>query len=215
MQLSGAEEKAEKLSKIKLMGDLIMDLQEATIAMAALMKGEADFFKEHLDEAKPETDEEKKRYGIATKEFEWLKSNTREFGNILAANPHFFGVMESWKVVIKGTQGVAKESMEEALKTADVDNLIDRSGNLAINIKRHVIEKGLIICDMSAGEDGWDISIRCTEKNSRLLCFDINKQFSRALEIEILSISRRFAGHCLPGLYSWNDAHNFLKICGI
>lgn len=192
-----------------------MDLQEATLAMAALMKGKADFYKEHLDGIKPETVEEIKRHEIAVKEHEWLKSNIREFGNTLAANPHFFDVMESWKVVIKGTQGVSKESIDEALKTADVDDLIDRSGNLAVNIKRHIKEKGLIICDMSAGEDGWDISIRCTEKNSRLLCFDIHREFSRALEIEILSISRRFAEHCLPGLYSEEDAYNFLKICGL
>jgi len=192
-----------------------MDLQEATIAMAALMKGEADFFKEHLKDANPVTTEEKERYATALKEFEWLQSNTREFGNTLAANPHFFGIMESWKVVIKGTQGVAKESIEDALKTADVEDLIDRSGGLASSIKAHIKDKGLIICDMSAGEDGWDISIRCTEKNSRLLCYDIHKNYTGALDLKILSISRRFAGHCIPGLYSWNDAYNFLKIYGL
>lgn len=191
-----------------------MDLQEATIAMAALMKGEADFYREHLKDAKPETEEEIKRYATAMKEFEWLQSNTREFGNTLAANPHFFGVMESWKVVIKGTQGVAKDSIEDALKTADVEDLIDRSGGLASNIKAHVKDKGLIICDMSAGEDGWDISVRCTEKNSRLLCYDIHKRFMGAINLKLISISRRFAGHCLPGLYTWNDANNFLKIIG-
>jgi len=191
-----------------------MDLQEATIAMAALMKGEADFFKEHLKDAKPETVQEIQRHAIALKEFEWLQSNTREFGNTLAANPHFFGVMESWKVVIKGTQGVAKESIEDALRTADVDDLIDRSGSLAGSIKTHVKSKGLIICDMSAGEDGWDISVRCTEKNSRLLCYDVHKNFMAALDMKLISISRRFAGHCLPGLYTWNDANNILRICG-
>lgn len=192
-----------------------MDLQEATIAMAALMKGEADFFMEHLKDADPVTTEEKERYATALKEFEWLQSNTREFGNTLAANPHFFGIMESWKVVIKGTQGVAKESVEDALKTADVEDLIDRSGGLANSIKAHIKNNGLIICDMSAGEDGWDISIRCTEKNSRLLCYDIHKSYTGALDLKILSISRRFAGHCLPGLYSWNDAYKFLKIYGL
>jgi hypothetical protein len=192
-----------------------MDLQEATIAMAALMKGEADFFREHLKDAKPETEEELQRYATAMKEYTWLQSNTREFGNTLAANPHFFGVMESWKVVIKGTQGVTKESIEDALKTADVDDLIDRSGGLASSIKAHVKDKGLIICDMSAGEDGWDISVRCTEKNSRLLCYDIHKKFMGALNLKLLSISRRFAGHCLPGLYTWNDAYKFLKIIGL
>lgn len=191
-----------------------MDLQEATIAMAALMKGEADFYREHLERAQPETPEELRRHKKALKEFEWLQSNTREFGNTLAANPNFFGVMESWKVVVKGTEGVAKDSIVKAMKTDDVDDLIERSGSLASLIKNHIKDKGLLICDMSAGEDGWDISIRCTEKKSRILCYDIHKNFCNAISIGLVSISRRFAGHCLPGLYNWDDAERFLKICG-
>lgn len=189
-----------------------MDLQEATIAMAALMWGEATFYREHLQDAKPESDEERKRYDTALREFEWLQSNTREFGNILAANPNFFSIMESWKVVITGKEGVSSESIEAAQKTADVDTLVDRCGNLAILIKDHVKAKGMIICDMSAGENGWDIAVRCSEKNSRLLCFDLHKRFFTAIEMELITISRRFAGHCLPGLYSWDDAPRFLKI---
>lgn len=189
-----------------------MDLQEATIAMAALMWGEATFFREHLQDAKPESDIELKRHKTALKEFEWLKSNTREFGNILAANPNFFSVMESWKVVITGKEGVCPESIERALKTSDVDKLIDYCGNLAIGVKSHVKGKGMIICDMGAGENGWDIAVRCSEKNSRLLCFDLHKKYFTAIELKLLTISRRFAGHCLPGLYSWDDAPKFLKI---
>lgn len=192
-----------------------MDLQEATIAMAALMKGEADFYREHLKDAKPESPEELERHHKALKEFEWLQSNTREFGNQLAANPNFFDIMESWKIYINGTEGASKDSITEAISTDDVDGLIDRCGNLAIGIKGYIKEKGFIICGMSAGEDGWDIAVRCSEKNSRVLCEDVYRRFFRALEVKLITVSRRFAGHCLPGLYSWDDAFRILTILGL
>lgn len=189
-----------------------MDLQEATIAMAALMKGEHDFFKEHLENAKPETETEKNRYDTALKEYQWLQSNTREFGNQLAANPNLFDVMESWKVVISGTEGVSKSSMTEAFETDDVEDLIERCGTLASNIKLYIKEKGFMICDMGAGEDGWDIAVRCSEKNSRVLCEDIYRRYIGALGMKLITVSRRFAGHCLPGLYSIDDALTILRV---
>jgi len=192
-----------------------MDLQEATVAMAALMRGEMDFYKEHLEGARVGDLQESKRYKTALREYEWLQSNTREFGNTLAANPSFFGIMESWKVVIKGTAGVGKESIENALETDDIEDLISRCGSLPVNIIEHIKSKGLLLCDMSAGEDGWDISVRCTEKNSKLLCFDMHKKYFKTIELKLIVISRRFSGHCLPGLYTWDDAVNFLKVCGI
>ena len=184
----------------------MMDLQEATLAMAAFMKGEHDFFKEHLEGFKPETEEEVSRYTTAFKEFEWMQSHTREFGNQLAADPNFFDIMESWRVVITGAEGVSKDSVKDALKADDVEDLLERCGTLATNIKSYIRNKGLMICDMSAGENGWDIAVRCSDKHSKLLCEDIYRRYNKALNLELIKISRRFAGHCLPGLYNWEDA---------
>lgn len=188
-----------------------MDLQEASIAMASLMKGEALFYREHLENPLPRSDDEIQRYATAKKEFEWLQSNTREFGNILAANPNFFDIMESWRIVVTGTESVNRDSINEALGTDDVEDLIERCGSLASSIKAYVKNKGWMICDMSAGEDGWDIAVRCTEKNSRLLCEDIYRKYITAIDRKLITVSRRFSGHCLPGLYNWEDADRFLK----
>ena len=188
-----------------------MDLQEATIAMASFMKGEALFYREHLENPLPRTVDEVERYAKAKKEFEWLQSNTREFGNVLAADPNFFDIMESWKVVIKGTDGVNPDSIKSALETNDVDDLVERCGSIASGIKDYIKSKGWMVCDMSAGEDGWDIAVRCSEKNSRLLCEDMYHRYHNAPQKKLITISRRFAGHCLPGVYSWEDAERILK----
>lgn len=188
-----------------------MDLQEATIAMASLMVEEAQFYREHLEGVKPDSDEEIGRFKKAIQQFEWLQSNTREMGNILAANPNFFDVMESWRVVINGTQGVDKESVVTASESDDVEDLFERCGSLATAIRSYIKNKGLIICDMSAGEDGWDIAVRCSEKNSRLLCEDFYRKYIWSINNNLITISRRFSGHCLPGLYNWDDAARILR----
>lgn len=188
-----------------------MDLQEATIAMASLMKGESDFYKEHLDGVRPNTQDEILRFKSALKEFEWLQSNTRELGNTLAADPNFFDIMESWRIVISGTESVDRGSIYEAKDTDDVEDLLDRCGSMAASIKAYIKAKGWMICDMSAGEDGWDIAVRCSEKNSRLFCEDVYRRYIFALNQKLITVSRRFAGHCLPGIYSWDDANRFLK----
>lgn len=187
------------------------DLQEATIEMATLMRGESEFFNEHLEGVKPNTRDEIQRYKSALKEFEWLQSITREFGNTLAANPNFFDIMESWRIVISGTESVDRGSIYEAKETDDVEDLLERCGSLASSIKAYVKGKGWMICDMSAGEDGWDIAVRCSEKNSRLFCEDVYRKFIFAINQKLITVSRRFAGHCLPGLYNWEDANRILR----
>lgn len=181
-----------------------MDLQEATVTMALLLRKEADFIEQHPKTLSTED----------MKEFEWLKANTREFGNRLAANPHFFDVMESWVVTIIGTEGVNPDSIKNALASDDVDDLVDRASTLAASIKRHLRNNGYMICDMGAGEDGWDIGIRCTEKQSRNLCVEMHQRYTQAIEMKLLAISRRFAGHILPGLYNWDDAKRVLIMYG-
>jgi len=192
-----------------------MDLQEATATMALLMKNEAEYYKENLENVNPVTPEESERYQKKLNEFKWIKSNTLEFGNRLAANPCFFDIMESWHVVLYGKEGVNKNSVYEAYKTHNVEDLIDRCGGIAINIKEYIKTNGYLISDMSAGEDGWDISVKCTEKKSRDLCGAIYRRYSHTINLKLLSISRRFAGHCLPGLYDWNDAYKYLKMYGL
>jgi hypothetical protein len=188
-----------------------MDLQEATLTMALLMKEEYEFYEQHAEPNKAAAD------GMDIedlKELEWRRANTREFGNRLAANPYFFDVMESWVVAISGNEGVNKESMEEAAKSSDVDDLVDRASVLAASVKKHLKDNGYVICDMGAGETGWDFGIRCTENQSRALCMEMHQRYTSAIEMGLLSVSRRFAGHRLPGLYNWDNAKRFLANCG-
>lgn len=188
-----------------------MDLQEATRNMALLMRKEIDFYKEFIEGKLSSNDSN----AIASwRQFEYLKASTREFGNRLAANPAFFAVMESWIVVVGGVEGVSLESMADAAKTDDVNDLVDRSGTLAYSVKEFIKSKGFFICDMGAGEDGWDIGTRCSEKKSRILCEDLYKHYRKAIDMSLLFVSRRFAGHCLPDLYCWEDADRILKILG-
>jgi hypothetical protein len=184
-----------------------MDLQEATVTMAFLMKKEADFYEQHAIPDQKLTRED-------LKEFEWLKANTREFGNRLAANPYFFDVMESWTVVIMGSEGVSLDSMQETMKSDDVDDLVDRASSLAASIKKHLRDNGYVICDMGAGEDGWDVGVRCTDKQSRNLCTELLQRYTQAIDLGLLAVSRRFAGHMLPGLLNWDDAKRILLMYG-
>lgn len=185
------------------------DLQEATIAMAILMNNEANFYDKYIKNKSSDIIHEK-----IIREYEYLQSTTREFGNILAANPNFFGIMESWKVYITGKEGANKNSVEKAYEENNVEILFEKCGNLAIGIKEYIKRKGLLICDISAGEDGWDIAVRCTEDASKNFCRDIYSKYIRAVEMRLLIISRRFAGHCLPGLYNWEDAKRILDATG-
>jgi hypothetical protein len=180
-----------------------MDLQEATITMALLMKKETDFYEQHTTMSREDL-----------KQLEWLKANTREFGNRLAANPYFFDVMESWVVTILGTEGVNTDSMKEALESADVDDLVDRASSLAASIKKHLRDNGYMICDMGAGEDGWDVGVRCTDKQSRNLCTELLQRYTQAIDMGLLAVSRRFAGHTLPGLHNCDDAKRILLLYG-
>jgi hypothetical protein len=120
--------------------------------------------------------------------------------------------MESWKIVISGTEGVAEESLKDALQTNDVEDLIDRCGAVAYSIKGYIKDRNLLICDMGAGRDGWDISVRCSEKNSRLLCEDMYHRYTSAISLKLITVSRRFSGHCLPGLYCIEDALRILRV---
>lgn len=184
-----------------------MDLQEATLTMALLMKEEYEFYEEHAQPDKGMVLEDLKK-------MEWLRANTREFGNRLAANPYFFDVMESWSVTILGKEGVNEDSLKSAMESDDVDDLIDRASVLGSSIKGHLRKNGYVISDMGAGEDGWDIAVRCTEKKSRDLCTEIYQRYAQAIEMGVLMISRRFAGNMLPGLYHWDDAKRILSLYG-
>jgi hypothetical protein len=199
---------------INLVGAIVMDLQQATRAMALLMKNEADFHKEFLSDTVMQGEEDHGKVKELYRQYQWLKSYTREFGNELAANPHFFDVMESWVVYLKGKDSVDKERIKVAVEKDDVDELIEQTGGLASSIKNYLKEQGYQICDISAGEDGWDIGVRCSEKKSRDLCVEIHQRYYRTIEIGLLSLSRRFSGHCLPGLYNWDDAERVLLMYG-
>lgn len=134
-----------------------------------------------------------------------------EFGNRLAAMPAFFDVMESWLVTVVGRQGISEETMQEAADTNDRETMIERTGALAAGVRDYLRGQGFIIRDMGAGGDGWDMCVRCTEKKSRTLCYDLHQQFADAIRLKLMHVSRRFGGHYLPGLYTWRDAQNLLR----
>lgn len=191
-----------------------MDIQEATIAMAKFMKIEKNFYDSHLKARRPKTIEEVEKIAELQKQFEVYKSRTRKFGNILAADPRFFQIMESWIVCVEGKDSVSRQSMIREQKTADVENLINSASNIASSVKSYIRYLGYYIHDMGAGEDGWDINMRCTEKDSKELCRLLHEKYFLAINHDLISISRKFGGHKLPGLYSYEDAEMILNIYG-
>lgn len=188
------------------------DLQEATLTMALLMKKEATFYNEHLAEDVRPTDATKLQEYL--RQFEYLKANTREFSNRMAAHPQFFDVMESWIVCISGKEGVGLESLNMASKTGDIDDLLDRTGGLAQSVRNYLRDNNYMICEMGAGAGGWDVETRCTEKVSRVLCRDLITKFQPAINYGLLFVSKRFGEHRFPGLYNWDDALRLLKAYG-
>jgi hypothetical protein len=187
----------------------MMDLAEATVTMSYLLLYEKRFHDRHAEMLKDERD--KKVYEEAMTH---IKSNTAEFGSRLAAMPQFFDILESWLVTVVGKQGISPESMDEAVKTNDHDNMLERTGALAISVRDYFRSQDFVIRNIGAGEDGWDMCVRCTEKKSKSLCFDLHQRFQKAISLNLMSISRRFGGHYLPGLYTWEDAERMLKLYG-
>lgn len=187
-----------------------MDLQQATLEMARLLKKEKDFHTNHISILKDDQEIPQE----TLKEFEKLRAITREFGNQIAAIPHFFNILESWKVNLSGKATLSQAALNEAYKDGDIDALVEKSGNLAIIVKDFIKKEGFYICDMGAGATGWDISVRCTEKQSKELCIRIFQRFNQALRMGLLVVSRRFAGHRIPGLYNWDDAERYLSFYG-
>lgn len=144
----------------------------------------------------------------------YIRTNTAEYGNRLAAMPQFFDILESWLITVVGRQGLSTETLEESAKLDDAEGMMERTGALAVSVRDYFRSQGFIIRNMGAGEDGWDMCVRCTEKKSRSLCFDIQQRFQRALSLKLMSVSRRFGGHYLPGLYTWEDAKRMLELYG-
>jgi len=198
-----------------------MDLKEASLTMCHLLLHEKRVHEEY---------EARKKAGVAAIPDEhWLphdieavyqeklhdaRINIAEFGNRLASMPAFFDIMESWLVTIIGRQGVSKETMEEAAATNDRDDMIERIGALATSVRDYLRSQGFILRDMGAGEDGWDMCVRCTENKSRTLCTDFHQRYMSAIQMKLISVSRRFGGHYLPGLYTWRDAQRLLRAFG-
>jgi len=185
----------------------MMELSEATITMSYLMLCE-----KHLhDKYEGHLDDEKVRQAYDAR-MAYLKANTTEFGNRLAAMPQFFDILESWLVTVVGRQGVSAETMDQAAKENDADGMLERAGALAISVRDYFRSQDFIIRNIGAGEDGWDMCVRCTEKKSRTLCFDLQQRYQKAVAMKLLSVSRRFGGHYIPGLYTWDDAERMLKL---
>jgi len=187
----------------------MLDLSEATVTMAYLLLYEKrlhDKYDGRLDDPAV-----KAAYDVR---MQYLKANTAEYGNRLAAMPQFFDVLESWLVTVVGKQGISEESMQEALKTNDSDGMLERAGALAVSVRDYFQSQSFLIRNIGAGEDGWDMCVRCTEKKSRLLSFDLHQRFVKAISLNLMSVSRRFGGHYLPGLYTWDDAERILKLYG-
>jgi len=185
----------------------MMELSEATVTMSYLLLFEKKWHEKHagrLDDEVVKT--------VYDKRLQYLKANTAEFGNRLAAMPQFFDILESWLVTVVGKQGISPESMQEAVKTNDSDGMLERAGALAVSVRDYFRSQDFLIRNVGAGEDGWDMCVRCTEKKSRTLCFDLQQRFQKAISLKLMNVSRRFGGHYLPGLYTWDDAERMLKL---
>jgi len=177
----------------------MLDLSEALITMSYLMLAEKQL--------SAGTEAEKAR-------LDYCRANTIEFGNRLAAMPQFFDILESWLVTVIGRQGVSDETVEEALKGNDPGTMLERAGALAVSVRDYFETQGFVIRTIGAGEDGWDMCVRCTEKKSRSLCFDLLQRYHKAIALKLISVSRRFGGHYLPGLYTYEDADRMLRMYG-
>lgn len=188
------------------------DLQEATLALARLMKEEKDFYINNIHARRPKNEQEEKWLNKQISEFEILKSKTRLLENILAANPNFFNIIEPWVISIEGNDSVSKETMEEYIESADVEELIDRTSCLASSIKYFIRSAGYFIADMGSGVTGWDIGIRCSEKEAKKLCNSIHSRYTKALELGLITVSKRFCGNKLPGLYNYEDAERIIGL---
>lgn len=185
----------------------MVDLSEATVMMSRLMLYEKRLHDKYVGKL----DDEKIKEAYDAR-MAYLKANTAEFGSRLAAMPQFFDILESWLVTVVGKQGISAETIDEVAKTNDPDNMLERTGALAVSVRDYFRSQDFVLRNIGAGEDGWDMCVRCTEKKSRSLCFDLQQRFQKALSLRLMSVSRRFGGHYLPSLYTWDDAERMLKL---
>jgi hypothetical protein len=185
------------------------DLQEALFTMALLIKKEQGFYEKRI---KPL--EDLSLNSATYREFEHIRASRIEFGNRLAADPNFYDIIESWIIAVIGKEGISKETVDRAYNEKDYAKALEHSGTLAVSVRDFLKENGYIFCNVGAGEDGWDISVRCTEKKARELCSLIRERFHQALRLDLLHLSKRFGGHYLPGLYSLQDAERILRSYG-
>lgn len=188
-----------------------MDVQEALITMAILMNEEAEFYYNNLKEYEDKGDIFNKDYQEKLEKYTWLRKNTVEFGNRLAAIPMFFNILESWKVYIIG-----KEGIEGDLTNVNKEEIIEQCSNLATSVKNFLKEIGIAVyMGTDVGKDGWEISIICNELNSKIICSAVYRKFKYAIENKIMFLSRRFIEHHIPGLYNWQDAKRILSLLKI
>jgi hypothetical protein len=195
-----------------------MDLKEASLTMCHLLLHEKRVRDEYEQRLEASAGDSTSTYPTIDMLYEDRLREARvgiaEFGNRLASMPALFDVMESWLVTVIGRQGISEETADEAIKTNNRDDMIERTGALAAAVRDYLRSQGFIIRDMGAGEDGWDMCVRCTEKMSRTLCTDLHQQYMSAISMKLMNVSRRFGGHYLPGLYTWRDARKLLKAFG-
>jgi len=195
-----------------------MDLKEATLIMCNLLLHEKRLRDENEQLVEASAGDSTSVYPSIDMIYEAKLREARigiaEFGNRLAAMPALFDVMESWLVTIVGRQGISEETADEAIRTNNREDMIERTGALATGVRDYLRSQGFIIRDVGAGEDGWDMCGRCTEKMSRTLCTDLHQRYVRAINMKLISVSRRFGGHYLPGLYTWQDAQKLFKAFG-
>lgn len=182
--------------------------------MAQFMRVEKDFYDRHLKARRPKNSNELKIIEELSRQFEIYRSRTREFANILAADPRFFDIIESWVVVVQGKESVSRKSMLQYQDSADVEGLINQASNLASSVKSFIRSTGYFITDMGAGNDGWDLGVRCKHKDAKELCSLLHRKFREAIGLNLISVSRRYGEHKLPGLYNYEDAERIIAIYG-
>lgn len=172
-----------------------MDIKDAEKKLARCLKDEYDFFEKYI---KPHNNKDIISEDILDK-YEELQSETDYCGDEIASYPTFTNIMYCWMVEINGVG--YKKKLPIDLTNIDIDKLFDEYDNLAHSINLFIKNNNFDIYSRMFVNDGWQIGIMCTTEEANKICSLLHDQFSAAIEMDLLIISKRFTNHRLQNLY--------------
>ena len=147
---------------------------------------------------------------IVKKEYNKLVDDVDDHGDMLAANPEYFDILECWVVCICGTGG-ANIPFTGGYIEMDIEDFIGKFGNLAYSVKNFIENKYYDIVEINGRDNLWFMNVICNEPDSRKLCFYLYDEFQQAIKLKLLNVYKKFAGHRLPGLRSTDEVLEWAK----